>query len=103
MKCAPTSAALAINDDLIRSIVVSAAAHDTGLPPKVLACAPGGQAISSARAVVTPSGSPDATPVATVVFIVRLYADPLHCVHLDGPSHPRLYLVGHQLLAVPAR
>ena len=31
-----------------QSIVVSAAAMETGLPPKVEACAPGGQFISSA-------------------------------------------------------
>ena len=65
IRCAPTSAALAISESLSSSIVASAAAHDTGLPPNVLACAPGGHAIISARAVVTPSGRPDAMPLAT--------------------------------------
>ena len=35
-------------------MVVSAAAQATGLPPKVEACAPGGQVIKSERATVAP-------------------------------------------------
>jgi hypothetical protein len=34
------------------------------LPPKVLACVPGGQSITSARAQQTPSGMPEAMPLA---------------------------------------
>ncbi len=48
--------------------MASGAAHDTGLPPNVLACAPGGQAISPARATATPSGSPDAIPLAMAIM-----------------------------------
>ena len=47
-----------------RRMVSSAAAQATGLPPKVEACAPGPQSISSARATVTPSGKPEAMPLA---------------------------------------
>ena len=46
-------------------MVASAAAQETGLPPKVEACAPGGQVIRSARATVAPSGIPLAIPLAT--------------------------------------
>ena len=49
-------------------MVAFAAAHETGLPPNVLACAPGGQVITSARAQVTPSGSPDAIPFAMLTM-----------------------------------
>ena len=50
-------------------MVASAAAHDTGLPPNVLACDPGGHApIRVDGAVVTPSGSPDAIPFAIVMM-----------------------------------
>ena len=45
-------------------MVASAAAHDTGFPPNVLACEPGGHAMMSARATATPSGRPDAIPLA---------------------------------------
>ena len=47
------------------SIVVSAAAQETGLPPNVEACAPGAHCIISARATVAPSGIPLAMPLAT--------------------------------------
>ena len=47
-------------------MVTRAAAQATGLPPKVEACAPGGQVIRSARATVAPSGMPLAIPLATV-------------------------------------
>ena len=65
---APTSAAFCISEVFNSSIVLSAAAHDTGLPPNVLACEPGGHAITSALAVVTPNGIPDATPFATATM-----------------------------------
>jgi hypothetical protein len=45
-------------------MVARAAAHETGLPPNVLAWAPGGHDMISARAVHTPSGMPDAMPFA---------------------------------------
>ena len=69
MRCAPTSAAFAISCSCSSLIVASAAAHDTGLPPNVLACAPGGHVISSARASATPSGSPDAMPLAMAIDV----------------------------------
>ena len=43
----------------------SAAATQTGLPPKVEACAPGFQSIRLARAIVAESGMPEAIPFAT--------------------------------------
>jgi hypothetical protein len=36
----------------------------TGLPPKVLAWLPGGQSITSARAMMAPNGIPLAIPLA---------------------------------------
>ena len=60
-------------------IVASAAAQLTGLPPNVLACAPGGQVITSARARVTPSGRPDAMPFA----IVTMSASRPKCSHAN--------------------
>ena len=60
----PTSAAFRISSRFRRPMVAIAAAHDTGLPPKVLACAPGGHDITSARARQTPSGMPEAIPFA---------------------------------------
>ena len=47
------------------SIVASAAAQATGLPPYVEPWAPGPQvSSSSARAIIAPSGMPDAMPLA---------------------------------------
>ena len=46
------------------SIVASAAAMQTGLPPKVLACEPGTQSMISALVMQMPSGMPDAMPLA---------------------------------------
>ena len=43
-------------------IVASDAAHETGLPPNVLACDQGGHDMTAADAVITQSGSPDAIP-----------------------------------------
>ena len=60
-------------------IVASAAAQLTGLPPNVLACAPGGHVITSARALVTPSGKPDAMPFA----IVTMSASRPKCSHAN--------------------
>ena len=88
-----------------RSIVARAAAHDTGLPPKVLACAPGGHDMTSARAVHTPSGMPDAMPLARRDD-VGLDAEVLDREHLPGAAHARLHLVGdeqHAVLAWSAR
>jgi hypothetical protein len=48
-----------------KSMVASAAATQTGLPPKVEACAPGFQSIKLARAIVAESGMPEAIPLAT--------------------------------------
>ena len=38
--------------------------QQTGLPPNVEAWLPGGQSISSARAIIAPSGMPLAIPLA---------------------------------------
>src|ERR1017187_10378757 len=61
-------AALRRNSCSSSSMVTSAAAQATGLPPKVEACAPGPQRIRSARATVAPNGSPLAMPLATVMI-----------------------------------
>ncbi len=71
IKWAPTSAAFAISRSLSSLIVATAAAHDTGLPPNVLACAPGGHVMMSARAAATPSGIPDAMPFAMAIMSGR--------------------------------
>ena len=81
------------------AIVAFAAAHETGLPPNVLACAPGGHDITSARAQVTPSGSPDAMPFAMLTMSAR-QAEVLAREHLPGAAHPRLHLVDDQQHAV---
>ena len=64
--CAPTTSAFFTRLSRSSLIVASDAAHDTGLPPNVLACVPGGHDMISDRAVATPSGSPDAIPFAIV-------------------------------------
>src|ERR1039458_5041873 len=61
-------AALSSNSCSSNSMVTSAAAQATGFPPKVEACAPGPHFIRSARAIVAPSGSPLAMPLATVMI-----------------------------------
>ena len=80
-------------------MVAFAAAHDTGLPPNVLACAPGGQVMTSARAQVTPSGRPEAMPFA-MLTMSALQAEVIGREHLPGPAHARLHLVHHQQHAV---
>ncbi len=67
IRYAPTAAAFATSRVFSSEIVASAAAHETGLPPNVLACAPGGHAISPARATATPSGRPEAMPLAIAI------------------------------------
>ena len=64
----------------------------TGLPPNVLACAPGGHVMTSARAQVTPSGRPDAIPLA----MLTMSAFTPKCSrreHLPRPPHARLHFV----------
>ena len=60
-------AAWLTNSSSSRAMVTSAAAHETGLPPKVEAWAPGGQVIRSARATVAPKGMPLAIPLARAI------------------------------------
>ena len=83
------------------SIVASAAAHDTGLPPNVLACAPGGHAISPRAPTATPSGMPDAMPFA-IAIMSGSTPRVLDREHLPRPSHPRLHFVRDQQDAVRA-
>ena len=52
----------------ITSSVASAAAMQTGFPPKVEACEPGIQSMISARHMVMPSGMPDAIPFAMQIM-----------------------------------
>ena len=58
----PARSVLASNPPSMRSIVARAAAHDTGLPPKVEPCAPIGHVMRSARAIMAASGIPLAIP-----------------------------------------
>ncbi len=60
----PTLAALAIASRSRMSMVASAAAIETGFPPKVDACEPGAQSMISARVMQMPSGMPLAMPLA---------------------------------------
>ncbi len=61
----PIAAALSISPFLSRSKVAIPAAQLTGLPPKVLACAPGAQVFMiRLRAMTAPSGIPLAMPFA---------------------------------------
>ena len=80
-------------------IVASDAAHDTGLPPNVLACVPGGHEITSDRAVATPSGSPDAMPFA---IVTTSGCTPVCSIAniLPGAAHARLHFVDDEQHAV---
>ena len=49
-------------------MVASDAAMATGLPPKVEACAPGFQFITSAFAITALSGMPEAMPFAVQIM-----------------------------------
>ncbi len=66
--CFPTLAALSIALSSSTSMVASAAAMHTGLPPKVDACDPGTQSMISALLMHTLSGMPLAMPLATVIM-----------------------------------
>src|SRR3989344_6329060 len=61
----PNRRAFSMSPPSSKRMVASDAATATGFPPKVEACAPGGQFIRSARAMQTPSGRPEAIPLAT--------------------------------------
>ncbi len=95
----PTSAAFFTSDSRSSSIVAIAAAHDTGLPPKVLACAPGGHAITSDRAMARPAAARgDALGQHD-----QVRHDTPKCSggeHLAGAAHARLDLVEDQQDAV---
>ena len=64
MMYSPMRLALAIYFDSSRSSVASEAAMHTGFPPKVEACAPRVQSITSARAIIALNGIPEAIPFA---------------------------------------
>ncbi len=94
-------AAFSISDPLIRSMVASAAAHATGLPPNVLACDPGGHVMMSARAVVTPSGKSGRDALGDGDD-VGLDGEMLDRKHLSRAAHPRLHLVEDEVHPVLA-
>ena len=60
----PRTAALAIRPPSSNLMVSSSAARATGLPPYVLPCAPGPQVMTSARAIIAPTGMPEPMPFA---------------------------------------
>ena len=96
------SPALATSRSLTSCSVARAAAHDTGLPPNVLACAPGGHVMTSARAAVTPRGSPDATPFAMLTMSAFRPKCSEANIRPVRPM-PRLHLVDDHQHAVLAR
>ena len=61
----PTRAEFATSSLSSSSIVASPAAIATGLPAMVEPWLPAGQVISSRRAIIAPSGMPDAIPLAS--------------------------------------
>ena len=64
----PTTAAFSRYSFSIKSMVARAAAQESGLPPKVLPCAPRGQSITDLRATQAPRGIPEAMPLAIVMI-----------------------------------
>ena len=83
-------------------MVAFAAAQETGFPPNVLACAPGGHDMISARAHVTPSGSPDAMPLA-MLTTSAFRSKCSRGEHLPRPPHAGLHFVDDQHDAVLGR
>ena len=84
------------------SIVASAAAQLTGLPPNVEACAPGGQVITSARA----TGDAERQTGGDALRDrddVGVEAEVLARKHAARPAHARLHLVDDEQDAVLAR
>ena len=82
------------------SIVASAAAIDTGLPPKVEACEPGAQSMTLARVMQMPSGMPLAIPLA----MQTISGSTPECSNgppLARASAAALHLVRHQQNSVP--
>ena len=57
--------------------------------------------MTSARAAVTPSGSPDAMPLA-IVTMSGIEAEVLAGEHAARAAHPRLHFVGDEQHAVRA-
>ena len=99
IRCAPTRAALSISSCSSSSMVASAAATATGLPPNVLACAPGrpvhqlgaGDGRAQRHAAGDAFGQRDH---------IRDRAEMLGGEHLAGASHAALDLVENQQDAV---
>src|SRR5579862_8025279 len=97
---APTLREFSISSFSSNSSVTRPAAHATGLPPKVDACAPGGQLISSARAMVAPSGSPLAIPLATA----RISGAALKCSDAHSlPERPIPDCTSSKMSSIPKR
>ena len=80
--------------------MASAAAIATGLPPKVDACEPGTQSMISARDIITPSGMPEAMPLARADN-VGLNAGVLDRPPLSSAAYARLHFIRDQQNAVP--
>ena len=80
-------------------MVTWAAAQANGLPPKVLAWEPGPQSRSSACQTVTPSGRPEAIPLAMHTTSGTM-PDSMKPNILPVRPMPRLHLVADQLDAV---
>src|ERR1043166_4264350 len=81
------------------SSVASAAAQHTGLPPKVLPCAPGCHFMIDSLAMFAPIGMP-LPPALGAEQDVGLDPLVLRRPHLAGASHAALHLVAHQQDAV---
>ena len=76
-----------------------AARQLTGLPPNVLAWLPGGQSMTSLRAIMAPNGIPLAMPLARQTMSGS--TPQCSTAYIAGSAHAALHLVGHQQNAVP--
>ena len=81
--------------------MASAAATQTGLPPNVEACAPGGQSITWIRAIVAESGMPGRDALGDA-HDVGLQSGVIASPPFSGASHAALHFVGDEKNAVAA-
>ncbi len=98
-RCSPTVAAFATRPPSSSLIVADAAAQATGLPPKVLACAPGVQSMTLGAGRGDAERQPGGDALGNRDD-VRLQPEVLRGEHLAGAPHARLHFVDDQQDAV---